>query len=166
MACMLLHRKGGNGFTHLPSLRHRNFVLSPTSDKTPLLCLRPPSTPCLFPVISKLSSCQVMPPSRVLSQIGLCFKTSYSETLATWTQTNFPGEGLTEQWPGASLPQKTFVQSRSAEVQRLWQTTTHSQHQVSPHSSVFVSTPANMATHRSVETFSVWPLPNAHRFSP
>ena len=33
----------------------------------------------------------------------------------------------------------------AAEVQRLWQITTHSQHQVSPYSGVFVPIPANLA---------------------
>ena len=50
VACTCVHRRGGNGFTQLPSLWHGHFVLSLTHDQAPLLCLRPLSTPCLYPV--------------------------------------------------------------------------------------------------------------------
>ena len=41
---------GGNDFTQLLILWHRNFTLSPTWYQAPLLCLRLPSTPWLCPV--------------------------------------------------------------------------------------------------------------------
>ena len=54
-------------------------------------------------------------------------------------------DGLTEQCPGASLPQKCLCSCTITEVQRLWQITTHSQHQVSLHSGIFVPILANCA---------------------
>lgn len=47
---MCVHGIDGNGFTQLCSLWHRNFMLSPTRNQIPLLCLGPPSTPLLYTV--------------------------------------------------------------------------------------------------------------------
>ena len=44
-----------------------------------------------------------------------------------------------------ACPRKCSCICAIVEVQILWQTTTHSQHQVSPHSGIFVPIPANMA---------------------
>ena len=47
--CMCMCGRGGNDFIQLLSLWHRNFVLLPTCSQAPLLCLRLPSTPHLYP---------------------------------------------------------------------------------------------------------------------
>ena len=58
----------------------------------------------------KLPVCQAAPASRALSQIGLYSKCHTSDIPRSWTHTDYLGEGLAEQWPSTSLPQKTFVQ--------------------------------------------------------
>ena len=61
------------------------------------------SGPCQLPTsnlsVSELSTCQVAPPFRVLSQLGLCFKPHTSETPVAQTPTNSLVEGLAEQQP-------------------------------------------------------------------
>ena len=66
---------GENGITLLSSWS-RKFVPSQTHDQSPLLCLRLQSASHLHSV-SQLSTCQVAPPSRVLFQTWLCFKTPH-----------------------------------------------------------------------------------------
>ena len=53
----------GTACSHGLAIKHPSFVSS--------LCLLPTSTLSMC----KLSACQVIPPSRVLAQMGLCFKT-------------------------------------------------------------------------------------------
>ena len=81
VACMDVHLhlcvgwgRGENGFTHFPTLWHRNFALSLTHNQAPFLCLRPLSTARLNPVRVQPFTYQVAPSPRVLSQMGLCFQ--------------------------------------------------------------------------------------------
>lgn len=67
--------------------------------------------------MSKLPACQVALPSRVLSPLGLCFKTPHFRNPQGFLQDSL-GKGLSEQWLGAGLPQKRFLplcSSRSLE---------------------------------------------------
>ena len=82
----------GNLHSHQPAIKPPSFVSG--------LCLLPAST--LF--MTKLSTCQAAPPSRVLSQMGYISKPHTSETPEAWTHTDCLGEGLAEQWLGAGLP--------------------------------------------------------------
>ena len=79
-----------------PAIKHPSFVSG--------LHLLPASTLS----VSRLSTCHVSPPSRASSQMELCFKTPNFRDPMAWTLTYSLGEGLTEQWPGAGLPQKAF----------------------------------------------------------
>ena len=68
----------------------------------------------------------------------LCFKTPHFRQLGL-------GEGLAEQWPGAGLPQKTFMQSHSSRGSEIMANHNTMLAQVSLHYGVFVSIPANGA---------------------
>ena len=91
----------GTVCSHQPIIKHPSIVSA--------LCSLPTSTLSM----SKLSTCQAAPPSRVLSEIGLCLKPHTSETPVAWTYADCLAEGLAEQWLGASLPQKMFLRSHS-----------------------------------------------------
>ena len=151
------HERGGNGSTQFPSLWHRNSLPSPTCDQAPLLCLRPLSTPRLYPVPVQA----VCLPGSTFFQCfiadGVVFQ---NPTLRRplWLRpiyTDSLVEGLAKQWPGAGLPQKHLGDCATAGVQRLWQITTYSSCQVSLYSGVFIPIKANMAALQG----SLGPLP-------
>ena len=85
--------------SHRPTIKHPSFVSG--------LCQLPTSTLSF----SKLPTCQVVPSSRVLCQRGCVSKPHTSETPTARTCSNSLGEGLTEQWLGASLPRKCSCNS-------------------------------------------------------
>ena len=112
----------------------------------------------------KLSACQVSPPSRWGTRFYLRWGTS--RTPATWTCVNSLGEAIAEQWPVLFCPRKCSGDHAAAKVQILEQNTTHSQHQVSLHSGIFVPIPAHMAALRGPlgplpVGRPLWTLPNA-----
>ena len=82
---------------------------SKTCHQSPLLCLRLPSVPAFTLSVSKLSICQAAPSSKVLSQMGLYFKTPHFRDPSSLDCDDPVGEGLVVLWLDVSLPQKIFV---------------------------------------------------------
>ena len=76
---------------------------SPTSNQAPLLCFRPPSTPCLCPVRVQLVHSPGSTSLWSFISDRVCFKSPHLKTSA-WTCTNSLAESLAEQWLGAGLP--------------------------------------------------------------
>ena len=175
-----------NSFPQLPRFRQRNSEHSSTSSQAPLLCLWLPSTPHFYVV--RVQAVSLPGGTSLLNYMsfGTIFKFLTSESPAAWNYSNPLVEGLAGQLPAAGLPpgnihaatmllrfrdygqvpaspRKCLCDRIGTEAQSLWQNTTHSSHQVSPHPGVFVPIPANMAVSRIHWTCgeAVWPLPNA-----
>ena len=156
--------RGGNGFTQLSSLTKELCALTnPQSSTSPLSCASMHSPPPPCPCPTHQPTRQHLTPEFYL-RWGCVSKPHTSEISLAWTHSDSLGEGLAEQWPGAACHRKCSWDDAVAEVQRLWQITTHSWCQVSLHSGVFVPVPANVAAPGSTGTFAcgetIWPLPN------
>ena len=133
--------------------------------QAPLFCLRPLSTPCRYPVPVQAIYLGVTFLHIFISN-GAVSKPYTSETPAAQTHTNCLGEVLAEQWPGAGLPQKTFMTScrgRRAEI-----VTNHNTQPVPGFTTLWCPCPNTSkcsCPSGSTETFAqreaVWPLPNA-----
>ena len=135
----------GNGFTQLPSLWHRNFSFSGTRDQAPFLCLRPLSAPTIYSVCVQAvrlpgsTSLQSFISAEVVFQHPTLQRPlRVGSTLTPWGRVS-PSNG---QVP--ACPRRRSGDCTVAEVQRLWQTTTHGRCQVSSHSGVFVPVPADV----------------------
>ena len=147
---MRVHAYEGNSFTQLPGLWHRSFVLSWTHSQVLLLCLRPPSIPPpLYPVCVQDVSLPGVTSLQIFISNGVVFQnpTLQRPLRLGPMQTLWGKVSLSNVWVPV-CPRKRLSDSAAAEVQRLWQITTHIQHQVSPHSGVFVPIPANVAALR------------------
>ena len=106
-------------------LWRRNFMLSLTRDQAPLLCLKPPSTPSLYPVHVQPVHLPVGTPFQSFISDGVVFQNLTLQRPA-WTHVDSLGEGLAEQSLGAACPRKRWCDCTVAEFHRLWQITTHS----------------------------------------
>ena len=77
--------------------------------------------------MSKLSTCQEAPPSGVLSQMGLCFKTPhFRDPCQLGPMPTLLGRILLSNGWVLACPRKRSCDRAVAEIQRLWQITTHS----------------------------------------
>ena len=92
----------GSSHSHRPAIKHSFFVLG----LGPLIV----STLSMF----KPSAWLAAPPSRVLSQMGLCFKTPHFRDPCTLDQHWLSGGESYWANPGARLPQKMFLWSYSS----------------------------------------------------
>ena len=145
--------------SHWPSIKHPFSVSS----------FRP--LPASILPVSKLSACQAGPPSWVLPQMRLCFQTLNSWGPCSLDPLWLSGAGscwamvrchlapenirvivLQQRFRDCGqvpvCPRKSSCNRTAAEVQRLWQFTTHSPHQVLLNSGIFVLIPANVAVLR------------------
>ena len=105
-------------------------------------------------------------PSRVLSQMGLCFKTLCFRDSHSLDPLGLSGEGLPKQWLGASLPQETFLRSCSGKCSEIM-----ANHNTQPAPGVTTlcclcpNTRKHVCSLGSPGTFTceetIWPLPNA-----
>lgn len=145
--CANMHVGGRvqNGFIQLPCVWFRKFTFSPPHDQAPSfvsgLCPLPASTPPLF----KLSTCQASSPSRVLCQMGLCFKTQHFRDSGLGPAATLWRRLLLSNGLVLACPRKHLCDCIAAEVQRLWEITTHSQCQVLLYSEAFFPVPTNVA---------------------
>ena len=142
MARMCVGGRGGNGFTQLPPLWRRNFLLSWTGDQAPLLCLRPLSPPHLYLSTSKLSACQAATPSRVLSRMGLFQNPTLRRPLQLGPVPTLLGRVSLSKGRCLAGPRKRSCDCAAGEVQT---TANHNTRppRVSPHSGILLPIPAN-----------------------
>ena len=109
-----MHVRGGNGFTQFSSLWHRNFVFSPARNQA-LLSLSQASTHS--PPLSCVQGIHLLGGTSLQSFIsdGVVFQnpTLQRPLRLGHTPTPWGRGGLMEQWPDASLTQKTFMRSCS-----------------------------------------------------
>ena len=123
MEPMCMCGRRGNSFTQCPSLWHRDLRSHCSTSKHPSLAadLHPLYTSTLS--MSKLSTFQVKPLSRVLSQIGLLFQSPtfqrplFGSALTLW------GRVLLSNGQVPACLRKCSCDCTAAEVQRLWEIT-------------------------------------------
>ena len=133
-------------FPQLPSHWHRNSALSPTRNHAPLLCLRPPSTPCLYPVYVQAVLGQLPGGTSLQSFIsgGVQNPTLQKPLQLGFLPTLWRRVSLSNGWVPA-CPRKHSCSHVATDDHRLWQITTHSLCQVLKHPCVFVLIPRDMA---------------------
>ena len=93
---------------------HRNTTLSSSGNKAPLLYLRLLSTPYFYTVCVQAISLPGSTSHPNFISDEAVSKPLTSEDPVAWTCSHPLAEGLTKQWPGASLLQKKCMQSHSS----------------------------------------------------
>ena len=137
---------------------------SQTHDQSPLLCLRLPSTPCLYPVCVQAAHLLGSASLQSFISDGAVFQNpTLQRPLQLGPALNFCGRvSLSNGWV-LTCPRKHPHDWAGAEVQNLGQITTHSWHQdLPPSADVFVPVSVNIATLQHLPGLYPW---GGHRAS-